>query len=1339
MMDNPIPRRLAYEDGQDGVAILDDHEIAAIPDPVVILGDPGLGKTVLTQTLGSQPTLTRCGAGRFVRVANLRELMDEGDRIIIDGLDEIASAQPGGGVDAVLRALSQLNNPRFILSCREADWLGASAKSKIREDYQTEPVVLRLLPFEYADAEAFLANEFPELDSAELLDGLAGRGLDGIYQNPLTLRLLGEVVRSDGLLPQSRADLLERACRVMLHEVNPGHLEAAHAHRSDDELLLAAGAICAALLLCDRAGIFNGPPRLAPEDCLKLRDITDLPFAEAAGDALRTRLFQAEGEQRFTHIHRVVAEYLGAKWLARCVPDRCSERRMFSLFRPGDGVPTSLRGLHAWIGHFNGVLAYRCIEADPYAVFLYGDVETLGEEQARALLAALRRLSEDDPYFASDYWGGPRASGLIRRELQDDIYDIVTAPDRNLHLSMLILSAMVGTDLARDLAQLLCSIMFDPEHVLEERSCAAEALRASGSIDDAEAAIHRLLGLGDAKSARLAGELLNAIGASTVSSGTGVETVLAHLRITVNDISEAAGTVITDVRNDLFRDLHPLQLAELLDEFSSRAGPLYRCAGTPARSELADLIRRLTVQALEADFVVAPERLWAWICWVDGHDGHDRVPRSRFGEILHDDRRLRGAFFEHVLLTPCGENTWMAAHGLFDLGLGLSLSDEDVVVLLRSARTRAGSGPIDEETWRGLLQLGRTRDGISQIVREAAREASGGDPALLALLARLSDPVPEEWQIERERRAAVEEERRQETFRRHRDAVAERLAAVAAGDFRALTASAEAYLGRWSQLLDGSASPESRLDEMLGEELSEQVLAGFVAVLHRSDLPSAADIAQNHVNRRVYWVELTMICGIVELLRQGRPLDDIDRETLAAVYMASRRTPECDSEGPFEIGPALEHVLFADGRDVEVHFRASIEPQLAAGVEHVVELYRLTHDAELAPLAGRLAMDWLRTYPGLPSYVETELVSCAVESAANEMARHFDFAGRIENAPDHDAMQLWLSASFVVEFELRGEALRAAAADEPALVWQIRARLGEQYHEDFSRLSVAQLVYIVETFAGHWPVAPRPTRATRGYGHPWDASEFIKQTIYAIAGRPSAEATEALRHLVDGAAMTYADAARHALALQRKARRDFEYAAPSLDELRAVMSDGLPETNDGMRASLLDRLDTIQERLQASNTDPWEMYWREDRRPRPENYCRNRLVDQLRELMSPGIQIEPEAQMPGAKRADFVLSHRDVRLPIEIKGQWHDEVWDAASDQLDAYYAVEWRAAGQGLYIVLWFGHALGKQLSRHPEGLARPGTPQELRQMLIDRIPETRRSQIDVFVMDVTAPADTA
>ena len=66
---------------------------------------------------------------------------------------------------------------------------------------------------------------------------------------------------------------------------------------------------------------------------------------------------------------------------------------------------------------------------------------------------------------------------------------------------------------------------------------------------------------------------------------------------------------------------------------------------------------------------------------------------------------------------------------------------------------------------------------------------------------------------------------------------------------------------------------------------------------------------------------------------------------------------------------------------------------------------------------------------------------------------------------------------------------------------------------------------------------------------------------------------------------------------------------------------------------------------------------------------------------------------------------------------------------------LEWRAQGRGVYIVLWFGNVCGKQLPGHPDGLAHPETPQELREMLIAGLPESRRSQIDVFVMDLTRP----
>ena len=367
-----IKRTLAYEDAQNEPKVIDQDKIVVIKVPVVILGDPGLGKSILTQMLGEHPGMKYYRAGSFVRAAKPESLITQGERIIIDGLDEIASTVLGGAVEAVLKQLSAMGNPPFILSCREADWLGAADRIKIEDDYGAAPMLLHLQPFERDDAHAFLSNRFPSIDANQVLDHLVSRGLDDIYKNPLTLRLLGEVAQEEGTLPNSRADLLDSACRVMLREKNPRHSNASHAQRSEEDLLLAAGAMCATQLLCDCIGIFKGAYANIPDGFVHVTDLAKLPAGEAARDALNTRLFQAEGEARFTHVHRVIAEFLGAKWLAYCFDSGLSERRIFSLFMQGEGVPTSLRGLHAWTGHFSDALASRCITADPYAVLLYG-------------------------------------------------------------------------------------------------------------------------------------------------------------------------------------------------------------------------------------------------------------------------------------------------------------------------------------------------------------------------------------------------------------------------------------------------------------------------------------------------------------------------------------------------------------------------------------------------------------------------------------------------------------------------------------------------------------------------------------------------------------------------------------------------------------------------------------------------------------------------------------------------------------------------------------------------------------------------------------------------------
>ena len=104
------------------------------------------------------------------------------------------------------------------------------------------------------------------------------------------------------------------------------------------------------------------------------------------------------------------------------------------------------------------------------------------------------------------------------------------------------------------------------------------------------------------------------------------------------------------------------------------------------------------------------------------------------------------------------------------------------------------------------------------------------------------------------------------------------------------------------------------------------------------------------------------------------------------------------------------------------------------------------------------------------------------------------------------------------------------------------------------------------------------------------------------------------------------------------------------------------------------------------------------------------MIDLIRDQLPAAIRFEPEVHMPGQTRADIAVIRNTIGLPIEIKVQWHPNVWDAPSDQLDANYARDWHAEGRGVYVILWFGDVPGNRLPAHPEGRERPQKPEELR-----------------------------
>ena len=966
-----IERTLVYEDPNGHRGEIHQDEIPSFREPVVILGDPGLGKTELTRALGERPGMRYVHAGTFQRHARPDTLIDASARLVIDGLDEIASAEPGGAIDAVLGQLSKLDYPPFIVSCREADWLGAADRAKIEQDYGAPPVLLRLQPFSYEDVLAFLSNEFTGIDADGLLDHLDRRGLGSLWENPLTLRMLGEVMQEEGALPDTRAQLFDRACRVMLEERNPLHEINGHVSRTEDELLLAAGAVCSAQLICDRIAVYTGGIRKTPEDCLNVADIAQLPSGGAARDALRTRLFQAEGENRFAHIHRAVAEYLGAKWLVHCCDEGVSERRIFAFFGRAD---TS--GLYGWIPHFGGPLADRCIETDPYAVLRCGAAETLDLGRARNLLNVLKEL----PWLDAGLFERPLerhpASHLMRVELKDDILDIIENGAVFMPpIGELLVEALPGTDLAGKLEPNLAAIALDCRRHDMARLYARRMLRATDASVDWDFEIRRLLQREDRTSDWLAWETLAGIGANAVSAGTVLDTVMVSLGL--DPTRDAAGQSFP-IRLDTYflSQIDAAKDAELLDGLAERARPSMETAHSSARASIGDLVRFLTDRVVEQEPWIGPERVWGWIGWLDGDAARDNNVRKRLAARLCENGKMRAGLLEHVLLEPGVDSIGAAAGRLEATELDLYPSVEDLADLVRVLCERTCGGRIDAEAWRALLSLDRSAGGLPAVLCDAAAEAANGDPEMLAIVDDMSDDADLKRRAEEEERRSREHAERLRVRQFHRDDLAKRASAITAGDLEVLALPAEVYLGLrgrpesellfepGASLLDSKVSPEHRVCALLGDELGGRVLEGFMAVLDRDDLPSASEIVRLYCEGKSSPARLPMLCGIAEMLRRGLEIDRIDGDTLAAAYMALKQLWILIFE-LMDVRDALEKVLFTNEADWEFHFRTAIEPRLSGDTGRIHELFELCRDDRLASLAGRLAVEWLRAYPDL--------------------------------------------------------------------------------------------------------------------------------------------------------------------------------------------------------------------------------------------------------------------------------------------------------------------------------------------------------------------------------------
>ena len=398
-----INRILKRTDENSETSFVSDHELLRFDQPLIILAQPGMGKTRLLEMLGKMDGCRFVRATSFLRLSDSDSILDL--RLAIDGLDEVAALAEGDALHNVLKKLSSRGKPNFILSCRSSEWRGVSANTDIFDDYGKQPLVLELEPITRDNAFLILSKIHGNSVANDFLNNLDRHKLGSLYSNPLLLELSVAVFRDQNKFSNySHADIYLRATRVLIQEKNEKHLNSQSSEISKDALLDAAGAAMAAMVITGKTTLRN-TSRNSLEETLSGADLYDFANQKELQVALRSNLFSADQRNptNFVPIHRTIAEFLGARWLDRRInQSECSNQtgaRLIGLISAEGCIPASMRGICAWLTYFSSNLKTKLIQLDPYGILTYGDASNFSIDHARILLGSLKALSKEDPFF----------------------------------------------------------------------------------------------------------------------------------------------------------------------------------------------------------------------------------------------------------------------------------------------------------------------------------------------------------------------------------------------------------------------------------------------------------------------------------------------------------------------------------------------------------------------------------------------------------------------------------------------------------------------------------------------------------------------------------------------------------------------------------------------------------------------------------------------------------------------------------------------------------------------------------------------------------------------------
>ncbi|MYD21490.1 MAG: hypothetical protein F4X04_04575, partial [Holophagales bacterium] len=926
----------------------------------VLLGDPGAGKTTAFEAecaaLGEEAYSHVITADEFLTydVSDLPPEWRE-KTLFIDGLDEVrASSQGESAFKEMRKLLRALGKPRFRLSCRQADWLGTNDQERLESvSPDSKVTVLRLNPLTLCDIENILNARSDIPDASTFIKNAEEKGVDELLTNPLSLDMLAKAVAGGRSWPESRKETFEMACGQMVREHNEEHQAAQESNSppAPDQLLNAAGRLCAVQLISGAVGYtLRGQ---ANEEYPTL-DLCDSSSLQILRYALSTKLFKgaSDTDNRFTPVHRHIAEFLGARHLAQIIERGLPARRVVSLIAGEDGtVVTEMRGLSAWLAAHCKNARADLIERDPIGVGLYGDIREFSTDEKRALLKCLNReVARLDSVWRIAAAFGALATPDMEPALRAILADPSREKEHQLFTDFVLRVLREGERLPR-LSELLLEIVRDDTRWPDVNYAALNAFiyngpdspKKTGKLKELLADIHTG-SLSDTDN-----ELLGALLTQLYPDDLPPSEVWDYFTDQGDPDFIGRYTMFWEI--DLLEASDEL-VAELLDHLHERLPDLQPVLDV---RRLNDLPLKLLACGLKTyGDQLDTEHLYDWLSVRS-----ERMRNSLDDQAIQEIRSWleqrpdvqKAVCIEGLSRCPESDEFRRHAFKVQNCLYGASPPADFGLWCLKQADALANTKPLVAE-----YLLGRAFN--EDLSREVLQEYTQRNETLKVYLDRLLDSIAKATEFEEQwQQQEQQQEQWLSPIRSNKDALSENRAEPAL-----LYTLARVYLGHFYDL-SGDDGPEIIAKLLRGDRaLIDATLLGLQGVIDREDVPDINEILSLRGRDRIHYLSLPFLAGLEELERTvpeedpSRWSGDRIRKAIAFYYCY------CTSHADYR--PEWYRRLLAARPEIVAEMQKQFAIcEFRGGHERIYKLFELAHDPDHAQVAQYASLPLLRAFP----------------------------------------------------------------------------------------------------------------------------------------------------------------------------------------------------------------------------------------------------------------------------------------------------------------------------------------------------------------------------------------